>query len=139
MSRAQRAQRPVPGLLSTSAKKAAREKPPRNAPAVPVRLSTFVRFKEILLGTRFPKVMGGADAILFGTVVALIVFGVVMVYSASSVRAVRMYHDGHHFLVRQAAYAAVGLPIVLFLARFDYHRLRGLGLLALSGAVSLLL
>jgi len=141
MSRASRAQRPVPGVLSSSAKRGvgSREKPPRNEQAAPVRLSTFVRFKEILFGTRFPKVMGGADAILFGTVVALIMFGVVMVYSASSVRAVRMYHDGHHFMVRQAAYAAVGLPLVLLLARFDYHRLRGLGMLALSGAVALLL
>jgi cell division protein FtsW len=98
-----------------------------------------VHFKEIVLGTRFPRVMGGADPILFGTVVALIVFGVVMVYSASSVRAVRLYGDGHHFLIRQAAYAAVGLPIVLLLARFDYHRLRGLGLVGLFGAVVLLL
>jgi cell division protein FtsW len=33
----------------------------------------------------------------------------------------------------------VGLPIVLVLARFDYHRLRGLGLFGLLGAVVLLL
>jgi cell division protein FtsW len=94
--------------------------------------------KEIMLGTRFPKVLGGSDAILFGAVVALIVFGLVMVYSASSVRAVRVYGDGHHFLIRQALYAAVGLPLVLLLAKTDYHRLRGLGLPALLFAGALL-
>jgi cell division protein FtsW len=120
-------------------KLAADKQAPRNEPLGAPRPSAFAHFKAILLGARFPKVMGGADPILFGTVVALIVFGVVMVYSASSVRAVRLYGDGHHFLIRQVAYAAVGLPIVLFLARFDYHRLRGLGLLSLLGAVALLL
>lgn len=142
MSRVQRAQRPVPGLLSKSLSDASRprdKRAPRNEPLGGRPRSAFVHFKEIVLGTRFPRVMGGADPILFGTVVALIVFGVVMVYSASSVRAVRLYGDGHHFLIRQAAYAAVGLPIVLLLARFDYHRLRGLGLVGLFGAVVLLL
>ena len=91
------------------------------------------RAKEIALGTRFPKVIGGADGVLFGTVMALIVFGVVMVYSASSVRAVRVYGDGHHFLIRQAIYAAIGIPIVIALARLDYHRLRGMGLVAAAG------
>jgi cell division protein FtsW len=141
MSRPERSQR---SFAAAPAKRAldgaGRDKlPPRNGPLVAPRTSTFIRFKDIVLGTRFPRVMGGADAILFGAVVALIVFGVVMVYSASSVRAVRLYGDGHHFLIRQAAYAAIGLPIVLFLARFDYHRLRGLGLLGLLGAVALLL
>ena len=49
------------------------------------------------------RVIGGADAMLFGAVIALIVFGVVMVYSASSVRARARFGDGHHYLMRQAA------------------------------------
>lgn len=62
-----------------------------------------------------------------------------MVYSASSVRAVRLYGDGSHFLIRQAAYAALGLPILLGLSRVDYHRYRMLAKPILGVAVLLLL
>jgi cell division protein FtsW len=144
MSRSQRMQRSLPGMLSPRAK-VARKEPGRAAPknealrAPAPGVSWFTRAREVALGTRFPKVIGGADPYLFGAVVALIVLGVVMVYSASSVRAVRLYGDGHHFLLRQVIYAAIGLPIMLILARFDYHRLRGLGLLSLVVAGGLLL
>ena len=45
--------------------------------------------------------VGPADAVLAGVVVALIAFGVVMVYSASAVYASQRYGDGQHFLIRQ--------------------------------------
>lgn len=143
MSRAQRMQRPVPGMLSPRAKGARKEERalPKNEAlrSAQPQVSWFVHAREVALGTRFPKVIGGADPYLFGAVVALIVLGVVMVYSASSVRAVRLYGDGHHFLLRQVIYAGIGLPVMLTLARFDYHRMRGLGLLSLLVAGCLLL
>ncbi|HEX6245379.1 MAG TPA: putative lipid II flippase FtsW [Polyangiales bacterium] len=144
MTKGQREQRTLPGALSSRAKAARRAElagAPKNQPlrgALP-RASWFSRARDVALGAHFPKITGGADPCLFGTVFALIMLGVVMVYSASSVTAVRMFGDGHHFFVRQAIYAAVGLPVMLVLARFDYHRLRGLGLWALFGAGSLLL
>ena len=85
-----------------------------------------------------PKVVGPADAVLTGAVVALSSFGVVMVYSASAVFAYSRYDNGQHFLQRQAAYAVVGLLCMVALARFDYHRLRPLTYPALAGALSLL-
>src|ERR1019366_4220358 len=48
---------------------------------------------------------GPVDAVLAATVVALIGFGVVMVYSASAVQATVQYHDPQFFLKRQVAYA----------------------------------
>lgn len=115
--------------------------PPKNRALRPVEPPRpwLVRAREAVSGARFPAVTGGSDPLLFGAVVGLIAFGVVMVYSASSVRAVRVYGDGHHFLIRQALYAAVGLPLLLLLSRFDYHRLRRLGLPALLGAAALLI
>jgi cell division protein FtsW len=85
------------------------------------------RFRALNDSARWPLVRGGPDAVLFAAVIALVVFGVVMVYSASSVRAVRENGNGHHYLVRQAIYAAIGLPLLAQLSRVDYHRYRGLG------------
>jgi cell division protein FtsW len=76
--------------------------------------------------TTVPKVVGPADAVLTGTVVALVCFGVVMVYSASAVLAYSRHDNGQHFLVRQAVYALLGVFAMLTLARFDYHNLRRL-------------
>jgi cell division protein FtsW len=87
---------------------------------------------------RLPKVIGPADAVLTGAVVALVCFGVVMVYSASAVLAYSRFDDGQHYLVRQAVYAIVGLTAMVALARFDYHRLRPLTYPVLFASLALL-
>ncbi len=86
-----------------------------------------------------PKVIGPADALLTGAIVALVSFGVVMVYSASAVYSSQEYGDGQHFLIRQGVFALVGLFVMVAAARFDYHRFRPLTYPALGGAVVLLL
>jgi cell division protein FtsW len=63
------------------------------------------------------------DPVLAATVVALIGFGVVMVYSASAVQATVQYHDPQFFLKRQVAYAVSGLAVLWAASRVDYHRL----------------
>jgi cell division protein FtsW len=63
------------------------------------------------------------DHVLAAVVIALIGFGVVMVYSASAVQATVQYHDPQFFLKRQAAYAAAALAIIFGVSRIDYHRL----------------
>ena len=57
--------------------------------------------------------------LLISSVLALVLVGVLMVYSASSVRA-----DAESRLERQLVYVAIGLTVMFFAARFDYHRLR---------------
>jgi cell division protein FtsW len=66
---------------------------------------------------------GPVDAVLAATVVALIGFGVVMVYSASAVQATVQYHDPQFFLKRQVAYAVAALAVLWAASRVDYHRL----------------
>lgn len=87
----------------------------------------------------FPEVVGPADPVLTAVVVALVAFGVVMVFSASAVFASQRYDDPFHFLLRQATFAFAGLVIMLGVARVDYHRYRPLTYVALGGAVVLLL
>jgi cell division protein FtsW len=66
---------------------------------------------------------GPVDPVLAATVVALVGFGVVMVYSASAVQATVQYHDPQFFLKRQVVYAVVGLLGTWLASRIDYHRL----------------
>ena len=63
------------------------------------------------------------DVVLAAIVVALIAFGVVMVYSASAIPATLHLHDPQYFLKKQAAYGAVGLAIFFTLGAVDYHKL----------------
>lgn len=70
-----------------------------------------------------PRAVGSVDPVLAATVIALVGFGVVMVYSASAVQATVQQHDPQFFLKRQAAYALGALFIVWLVSRFDYHRL----------------
>jgi cell division protein FtsW len=82
---------------------------------------------------------GPADHLLAAVVVGLVAFGVVMVFSASAVYASQIHGSGHHFLARQAVFAAIGLALLLVAARVDYHRYRALTYPILGTAVLLLL
>jgi len=54
----------------------------------------------------------------------LVAFGLVMVYSASSARALLSSDAPSYYLKRQAIYALMGLVALVVLSRFDFHRLR---------------
>ena len=83
------------------------------------------------------------DPVLAAIVVALIGFGVMMVYSASTVQGTTQHHDPQFFLKRQVAYAVAALALLFATSRVDYHRLYkltyptliGVGLLLLACAV----
>jgi cell division protein FtsW len=83
--------------------------------------------------------VGKPDALLFGLVVALVLFGVVMVFSASSVRAARLPGSGHAFLTKQGIYACLGLTLTWLISRADYRRFRHLAPAGLVVSVGLLL
>src|SRR5580658_3197312 len=83
---------------------------------------------------------GPVDSVLAAVVVALIGFGVVMVYSASAVQATVQYHDPQFFLKRQAVYSIAALVLMWIASRIDYHRLYKLTypVLAVVGVLLLL-
>src|SRR5579872_3835776 len=65
------------------------------------------------------------DWILFSTIVAMVCFGLVMVYSASSVMAeVKMNVSNIHFLVRQLGWAVASFFLLMYFKRIDYRLLR---------------
>ncbi len=63
------------------------------------------------------------DWILFLTVLTLVCFGLVMVYSASSFIAELKYHvSSTHFFFRQLGWAIVSFLLLLYCMRHDYRR-----------------
>ncbi|SRR5579884_1085562 len=63
------------------------------------------------------------DWILFLTVIALVCFGLVMVYSASSMIAELKYHlSSTFFLLRQLGWAVVSVFLLLYCMKRDYRR-----------------
>ena len=85
-----------------------------------------------------------SDKVLFGSVVVLVLFGALMVYSASAVMASARYGSSYYFLERQLLWALVGFAAMVTLMNFDYRRLRsplvvfpavGFELLLLVGAL----
>src|SRR4029078_2187906 len=109
--------RPVPGLRSPRAgvREAGAE-----APGVKTRPDGQLEQRLLVLVT-----------------LGLVAFGLVMVFSATSASAVLGAGDPMTFLVKQGAYALVGLALLVLASRFDYHRLRALAPMLLLGALAL--
>ena len=81
----------------------------------------------------------GAERLLTGAVLALVSFGVVMVYSTSSATALLNDGDPLGLVTRQVAYAVVGLGAYAVFARMSPEGMRRLGPPALAIAGFLLL
>ncbi|MBI3932303.1 MAG: putative lipid II flippase FtsW [Acidobacteria bacterium] len=65
-----------------------------------------------------------SDTTLFAVTVALLGFGLVMVWSASSALAQEAHGNAYYFLLRQAAWAGLGLAAMVAALRMDYRTLR---------------
>ncbi len=64
------------------------------------------------------------DKCLFAGTAAMVIGGVVMVFSASAVLAIEMFDSPYHFLTRQALWALGGLVGMSMLMHLDYHFFR---------------
>ncbi len=79
------------------------------------------------------------DLIIMLMAIALTCFGVVMVYSASSVMADKRFSDGFFFLKRQGLFAIMGFAVMLVVMRIDYHLWRRMAVPALLLCLALLI
>ena len=64
------------------------------------------------------------DKILFITVVLMVLFGSLMVYSASSVVAESRYGSSYYFAIRQAVWLILAIPLMLFFKNLHYRKLQ---------------
>ncbi len=69
---------------------------------------------------------------------ALVAFGLVMVYSATSAAAAVGGKDPSYYLKRQGMYAALGIVLMVLAQRWDYRRLRLFAPLLVGGSLVLL-
>ena len=60
------------------------------------------------------------DKILFITVISLIIFGILMIYSASSIWANYKFNDSLHFVKQQTLFATIGLVLMIIISKIDY-------------------
>jgi cell division protein FtsW len=76
------------------------------------------------------------DKWLFAATVALALFGVVMVYSASAVMAQNQNGNQFYYVIKQGAWVAIGFVVMLLAMQFNYQQLKNrrvvYGLLVLS-------
>src|SRR5579871_528878 len=64
------------------------------------------------------------DWILFSTVVLMVLFGAIMIYSASSVVADIRMGSSYYFAIRQLIWIALAIPLMMFLKRLNYRKLQ---------------
>ncbi len=81
----------------------------------------------------------GFDSVLAATVIALVTFGVVMVYSASAIWAQKNFGDSRFYLIRQGLFAGAGLTLMLAAAQVPLSWYRRLAWPAVIGSALLLL
>jgi len=73
------------------------------------------------------------------TVVALIVFGLIMLYSASFDFSFNEYGSSSYMFLRQVRWLSVGILSAFVLSFFDYHQWRKLVVFAMLGTIGLLI
>jgi cell division protein FtsW len=64
------------------------------------------------------------DWILFTTVVLLVLFGALMIYSASSVVADMRLGTSYYFALRQLIWISIAIPLMMFMKRLNYRKLQ---------------
>ncbi|HET9908369.1 MAG TPA: FtsW/RodA/SpoVE family cell cycle protein [Anaerolineales bacterium] len=81
----------------------------------------------------------GTDMLLVLTVVALVVFGLIMLYSASFDFSFNEYGSSSYMFLRQLRWLGLGVILTVLLSYFDYHHWRRLVVFAMLGIIGLLL
>ena len=80
----------------------------------------------------------GLDVPLLLTVVALVVFGLIMLYSASFDFSFNMYGSSTYMFTRQLRWLGMGIIASFALSLFDYHLWRKVVVFAMLGTIGLL-
>lgn len=83
--------------------------------------------------------MKQSDYLLLGTVTLLTLFGLLMVFDASSVISYNLYGNKYQFIKDQLVWVMLGFGALFICSRIDYHKLFNLALPLLISALVLLI
>lgn len=78
------------------------------------------------------------DSVLLAVVIVLTLFGLLMIYDASSFIAFRDFGDKYHYIKDQFVWVGLGITALFFFSFFDYHKFYNLSLPILIMALFLL-
>ena len=84
------------------------------------------------------KLTHGVDIPMMLTVVALIVFGLIMLYSASFDFSYKEFGSSTYMFSRQVRWMMLGVSVAAGLSLFDYHHWRKMVIFAMLGTIGLL-
>lgn len=79
------------------------------------------------------------DKSLITAMFVLIIFGLVMLFSASSVVSYSRYANTYHYFIRQFAWVMISLAVFFVVSRIDYRRLKKFASFFLFASIILLL
>ena len=91
------------------------------------------------LEMQLPRVAGRIDPWLLIIVLALLCFGLIMVYSASSFVSAQTYGDASYFFEKQLLWTVIGIPVMLITMRIDYRVWRRFSLIGMVILLPLLI
>ena len=60
------------------------------------------------------------DLVLFIAVILLILFGLIMIYSASSIWAEYKFHDSFKYVKQQSLFIIIGIVLMITISKLDY-------------------
>ena len=91
-------------------------------------------FKENFGGER-DRTDRKIDLVWLGVTMALVIFGIVMVYSASSQLAARRYHNSFYFAQKQMAFAFFGFLVMIVFRFIPYQKFQKWGFWLMVGTL----
>lgn len=80
-----------------------------------------------------------SDFVIVAIVTVLVIFGVVMVFSASYYKSINENGTPYTYLIKQGIFAVIGFGIMWLVSHLDYHIYRRLSVLILCGSLIMLL
>lgn len=82
---------------------------------------------------------GKVDIVFLSLLLALLVIGLISLFSASYAYSLTNYGDSYHFIKRQALFAVMGLGIMFVTSKIDYHFYRKFAWVIYAAAVVMLI
>jgi cell division protein FtsW len=100
---------------------------------------TFVNERTTFSPANAKRLARGVDIPLILSVVALVVFGLIMLYSASFDFSFNTFGSPTYMFARQVRWLMLGIALAFGLSLFDYHHWRRVVVFAMLGTIALLL